>query len=340
MSQNGWENEFPMDKKYIRTGVIGVGYLGKYHTDKYASLDEAELVGVMDINSTRAQEVAKRYGCKAFSELSPLLEQIEAVSVVVPTVAHYEVAKACLKRGIHVLLEKPIATSLDEAEELIALAKEKDVILQIGHLERFNPAVMALFPQLKNPLFIESDRLSPFPERGTDVNVVLDLMVHDLDIILAAVPASLQEIRAVGVPVVSSNVDIANVRLEFKSGCVANLTASRISDKQMRKIRIFQEDTYFSLDYVKSELNIFKRKGISISKEHLSFPKGDPLKREIGAFLHAAKEEASPVVSGEEGLRVLEVALAINEQIKKRLKLKSLSVGQYKFIRKRSLQRT
>lgn len=315
-----------MHKKYIRTGVIGVGYLGRYHADKYASLEETELVGVMDINSTRAQEVAKRYGCRTFSELWPLLKQIEAVSVVVPTVAHYEVAKTCLKRGIHVLLEKPIATSLDEAEELIALAKEKGVILQIGHLERFNPAVMALFSQLKNPVFIESHRLSSFPGRGTDVDVVLDLMIHDLDIVLATVPAPLQEIRAVGVPVVSSNVDIANVRLEFKNGCVANLTASRISDKQMRKIRIFQEDAYFSLDYVKSELNVFKREGVSISTKHLCFPKEDLLKQEIRAFLQAVKGEAPPVVSGEAGFRVLEVALAINEQIKERLESKSLQI--------------
>lgn len=309
-----------MHKNYIRTGVIGVGYLGRYHADKYASLEEAELVGVMDIDSTRAQEVAKRYGCKTFSELWPLLEQIEAVSVVVPTVAHYEVAKACLKRGIHVLLEKPIATSLDEAKELITLAKEKGVILQIGHLERFNPAVMALFSQLKNPVFFESHRLSSFPGRGTDVDVVLDLMIHDLDIVLATVPPPLQEIRAVGVPVVSSNVDIANVRLEFKNGCVANLTASRISDKQMRKIRIFQEDAYFSLDYVKSELNVFKREGVSISTKSLCFPKEDLLKQEISAFLQAIKGEAPLVVSGEAGFRVLEVALAINEQIKERLK--------------------
>lgn len=314
-----------MHKEYIRTGVIGVGYLGRYHAEKYASLEEAELVGVMDINITRAQGVAKRCRCKAFSELPPLLEQIEAVSVVVPTIAHYGVAKECLKRGIHVLLEKPIATSLDEAQELIALAKDKGVILQIGHLERFNPAVMALFPQLKKPLFVESHRLSPFPERGIDVDVVLDLMIHDLDIILATVPTPLEEIRAVGVPVVSSNVDIANVRLEFKGGCVANLTASRISDKQMRKIRIFQEDAYFSLDYAKSELNIFKREGTSISRKHLCFPKGDSLKQEISAFLQAVRGETLPVVSGEAGFRALEVALAINEQIKEQLSICSVN---------------
>lgn len=306
------------DHMPIRVGVVGVGYLGRYHVDKYASLNEARLVGVMDIDFSRAQEVAKTYGCKAFKGLLSLLREVEAVSVVVPTTSHYEVAKACLKNSIHVLLEKPMATSLEEAEELIALAKEKNVVLQIGHLERFNPAVIALFKRLKDPLFIESHRISPFPKRGTDVDVVLDLMIHDLDIVLAAVHSPLQEIRAVGVPVISPKIDIANVRLEFK-GCIANLTASRISNKQMRKIRIFQKDAYFSLDYAKHELNLFERKGNCISNKCLSFPKADPLREELISFLRAIKGETNPVVSGEGGKRALELALFVNEQIKRQL---------------------
>lgn len=306
----------------IKVGVVGVGYLGQYHAEKYAQLPEAELVGVMDINPARAQEIAGRFHCEAFSELLPLLARVEAVSVVVPTQAHYQVAKACLAAGKHVLLEKPMTTTLAQADELIELASRKGVTLQVGHLERFNPAVMALFPHLQNPMFVEAHRLGFSLERGTDVDVILDLMIHDIDITLAAIPAEVSEIRAVGVPVVSGNVDIANVRLEFENGCVANLTASRISGKKMRKIRFFQKDAYFSLDYAKRELVIVRREKEGIlpfSSQHLRFETADPLQKEIESFLEAITKKKTPVVSGEDGRRALKIALEINRCINKRL---------------------
>ncbi len=306
----------------IKIGVIGVGYLGKFHAEKYARLPEAELVGVMDIDQARAKEIAARYKCQAFFELSPLLEKVEAVSVVVPTKAHFEVAKACIAEGKHVLLEKPMTTTLEEADTLIDLAAKKGVILQIGHLERFNPAVKALFSYLHKPMFVETHRLGLCLERGTDVDVILDLMIHDIDIILAAVPEEIVEIRAVGVPVISGNIDIANVRLEFTNGCVANLTASRITGKRMRKIRFFQKDAYFSLDYAKRELAIIRRQEggpLPFFHKLLRFAEGDPLQAEIASFLEVIKEGKRPVVSGEDGRKALKVALEINKRIKERI---------------------
>jgi len=304
----------------LKVGVIGVGYLGQFHVEKYANLPEVELVGVMDIRTERAREIAHRYQCIAFSSLEDLLKEVEAVSIVVPTNAHYEIASICLKEGKHVLLEKPMAESLTQADTLIAIAKEKGVIFQVGHLERFNPAVVALFDLLDKPLFIESHRLGLSLKRGTEVDVILDLMIHDLDIILNIVKSKVIEIRAVGVPVVSRNIDIANVRLEFESGCIANLTASRISIKGVRKIRFFQKDAYFSLDYAKRELVIIRR-GINVpfSKKHLHFG-GDPLKEEVKSFVQSVKNNKPPLVSGEDGRKALALALEINSCIKKRLR--------------------
>ena len=306
----------------IKVGVIGVGYLGQYHAEKYMALSGAELVGVMDINPKRAETIAKRCKCEAFPKLESLLDKVEAVSIVVPTHAHFTVAKTCLETGKHVLLEKPMTTSLEEADTLIDLAHKNNLIFQIGHLERFNPAVIALFPYLDNPLFIESHRLGLSLERGTDVDVILDLMIHDLDIVLVTVPAELVEVRAVGVPVVSKNIDIANVRLEFSNRCVANLTASRISTKKMRKIRFFQKDAYFSLDYAQRELVIVKKESknlLPFSHEVLRFEKNDPLKEEIANFIQCIKEKKSPVISGEDGRYVLAIALKINQCIQKTL---------------------
>ena len=306
----------------IKVGVIGVGYLGQYHAEKYMALSGAELVGVMDINPKRAETIAKRCKCEAFPKLESLLDKVEAVSIVVPTHAHFTVAKTCLETGKHVLLEKPMTTSLEEADTLIDLAHKNNLIFQIGHLERFNPAVIALFPYLDNPLFIESHRLGLSLERGTDVDVILDLMIHDLDIVLVTVPAELVEVRAVGVPVVSKNIDIANVRLEFSNRCVANLTASRISTKKMRKIRFFQKDAYFSLDYAQRELVIVKKESrnlLPFSHQVLKFETDDPLKEEIRSFLQAIKEKKSPVISGEDGRNVLAIALEINQCIQRTL---------------------
>lgn len=243
----------------IPVGVIGVGYLGRHHARLYAELSGARLVGVVDVDAARAREVAAATGSRAFTDYRELLPQVQAVSVVVPTSAHHDVTVACLKAGLDVLLEKPITVTLEEADRLIALADAAKRIIQIGHLERFNGAVRALVTRLAAPRFIESHRLGPFVGRGTDVHVILDLMIHDLDIILSLVRSPITEIRAVGVPVLTPNIDIANARLEFADGCVANITASRVSKDPMRKLRIFQPDAYFSLDYQKQEVVMARR---------------------------------------------------------------------------------
>ncbi|MBT9440161.1 MAG: Gfo/Idh/MocA family oxidoreductase, partial [Desulfobacterales bacterium] len=230
--------------KKLRVGVIGTGYLGKFHAEKYAGMDEVELVGVVDIEKEKAENTAANFGISAYTNYKDLFGKVDAVSIVVPTPVHFTVSKNFLENGIDVLIEKPITTTLEEADELIKIAESKDLIIQVGHLERFNPAVVALQDIVKNPRFIESHRLSIYKERCTDVSVILDLMIHDIDIILNFVRYSIKSIHAAGIPVISKHVDIANARLEFENGCVANVTASRISTKNERKIRLFQKDAY------------------------------------------------------------------------------------------------
>lgn len=307
----------------LRAGVIGVGYLGRFHAQKYAALDSVELAWVVDSNAARAQEVAAEVGCAARTDYLPALDQVDLVSIVVPTQFHHAVACACLRAGKHVLIEKPITQTVAEADELIALAAERRLVFQVGHLERFNPAVMALGGALKNPLFIESHRLAPFKPRGTDVNVVLDLMIHDIDIILTLVGSPLKSINSVGVPVLSGEDDIANARLQFENGCVANVTASRVSRDAMRKIRIFQEDAYISIDYQERKITILRKDGGGIPVPGLpnvtyaekSFEQGDALLAEISAFVASVRDGKPPVVSGEDGKRALEVALEINKRL-------------------------
>ncbi|MCL2669392.1 MAG: Gfo/Idh/MocA family oxidoreductase, partial [Syntrophaceae bacterium] len=225
--------------KEIRIGVVGIGHLGRYHLQKYQQIEGCRIVGVADVLPERAHEAAERYGCQAFTDLGRMAGEIDAVSIAVPTAAHYEVASLFLKAGVDVLLEKPITVTLAEADKLLALASEKSLILQIGLVERFNPAVVALHSVIGQPLFIESHRLHPFFERGTDVDVILDLMIHDLDIILHFVRSPVETLDAVGISVLSDKVDIANARLTFQSGCVANITASRVTAKTLQKIRFF-----------------------------------------------------------------------------------------------------
>ncbi len=252
--------------KLVRTGVIGTGYLGKFHADKYSELAESELVGIVDTDYEAAQTISNRLNVPAFKSYEELFDRVDAVSIVVPTELHHKIAKDFLLNGIDVLVEKPMTTTLEEAEDLIVTAKKNKCVLQVGHLERFNAAVLALNNVIKQPLFIESHRLAPFKDRGTDVDVILDIMIHDIDIILNIVGSPVKAIHAVGVPVVSSeNNDIANVRLEFESGCVANVTASRISAKEMRKIRIFQHDAYLSIDYAAQQVEVY---GKTDSDEH------------------------------------------------------------------------
>jgi len=307
----------------LRAGVIGVGYLGRFHAQKYAALENVDLVGVADVSRDRAEEVAAEVGTTAFTDYREFLGRVDLVSIVVPTQYHFTVAKECLETGCHILLEKPITQTVAEAEGLIRLAAERGLVFQVGHLERFNPAVLALKGVLKSPLFIESHRLAPFKPRGTDVNVVLDLMIHDIDIILSMVPSTVKVVNSVGVPVLSSEVDIANARLQFENGCVANVTASRASREGMRKIRIFQSDAYISIDYQDRKIAIFRKGGPgfpipglpNITMEEKTFEQGDALLEEIRAFVGAVSSGTPPPVTGEDGKRALELALQINQKL-------------------------
>jgi predicted dehydrogenase len=313
------------NKNLLRVGVIGVGHLGEYHVQKYRTLDSVELVGVFDTNGSRANEIADRYHTKAFTSHTELLGLVDAVSLAVPTEMHFEVARDVLASGVHLLVEKPITYQLAPADKLIRMAAEKDLVLQVGLVERFNPAVVKMQTLLKRPLFLESHRMNVFTPRGTDVDVVLDLMIHDLDIILHVVDSEVKELHAVGMSVVTSKTDIANARLIFENGTVGNLTASRVSDKSLRKIRIFQEDRYLHVNCLKRELTVTRLNGIPIGpdglpevvSEKIEFVGSDPLADQIASFVHAVRTRSNPVVSGQDGRRALKFALAIIEQIER-----------------------
>jgi predicted dehydrogenase len=302
----------------IKAGVIGVGYLGRFHAQKYAALENAELVGVVDTDPDKAARVAQECQTRAYTDYRELLPRVQAVSVAVPTTLHFAVVQECLNQHIDVLAEKPLATTVAEAEALVALAREKGKILQVGHLERFNPAMEELTRRVHDPRFIEIHRLAFFKERGIDVDVVRDLMIHDLDLVLSLVPGAVTEIRAAGVSVLTDSIDLANARLEFDTGCIANLTASRISVKSMRKFRLFQPHTYLSVDFEARELMVVEHTGQpggilpGIHLETVKFPPADPLMKEITAFLEAVGTRQEPVVSGEAGKEALALALAIN----------------------------
>lgn len=304
----------------LKTAVVGVGHLGYYHARNFAALPDVELVGVADTNLERASEVAAELGAKALGDYRALASMADAVSVAVPTSMHFEVAGYFLKRKKHVLLEKPIATTVEEADELIRLSEEHGVTLQIGHSERFNAAVKVLRDRIEKPMFIESHRLAPFTPRGCDVDVVLDLMIHDIDIILSLLDSRVEKIiDAVGVPLISEHEDIANARLLFQNGCVANVTASRISVEPMRKIRIFQPYTYFSLDYAAQEIKCFRLKEgpmdwnnpKALIIEDIPVEKEEPLKQEIGAFIESVLGGCPPAVTARDGREALDVAARI-----------------------------
>ena len=308
--------------KKLHVGVVGVGYLGKFHAEKYARMDTVDLVGVVDVNQSKAEDVAKKFDTKAYSTHRDLFGKVDAVSIVAPTPDHYFIAKDFLEHNIDVLVEKPMTTTLEEADELVQFSESKGLILQVGHLERFNPAVVALQDVIEKPLFIESHRLSIYKERCTDVSVVLDLMIHDIDIILNFVKSEIDSIHAAGAPVISGHVDIANARLQFKNGCVANVTASRISTKNERKIRLFQKDAYVSVDFANQGITVIKQNdqiegglipGMDIKQ--LSFAKGDALEDELKSFVKAVKNRATPEVTGRMGRDALKIALSIMSQI-------------------------
>ncbi|HMP77502.1 MAG TPA: Gfo/Idh/MocA family oxidoreductase [Kiritimatiellia bacterium] len=311
------------EQRKIRVGVIGVGSLGQHHARIYAQLDEVELVGLYDANLARARELAAQHGTKAFESVEELVAGVEAASIVVPTHLHHAVASTLIQRGVHLLVEKPIASTTEEAEDLVRQAQQKGVILQVGHVERFNPVLGFLEQQAPNPRFIEAHRLAPFPPpreglhpRGTEVNVVLDLMIHDLEIILHLVAAPVREVRAVGVPVLSGSEDIANVRLLFGNGCVANITASRISPERMRKIRVFTEDAYLSLDYQNQAGELFRKSATGIAREEVPIEKGEPLALELRSFANCVRRRDRPVVSGEHAAEALKLAVEITQKMR------------------------
>ncbi|MFA5146696.1 MAG: Gfo/Idh/MocA family oxidoreductase [Candidatus Omnitrophota bacterium] len=303
-----------MEKTHI--GVIGVGHLGSIHTKVYSRLKDVKLVGVCDCNIEKALEVGKKYHTASYSDYEELFGKIDAASIAVPTSLHYNIAKDFLLHDIHVLIEKPITKTLSEADELIEIARDRKLILQVGHVERFNSAVLAIEPYLEKPKFIECQRLGPFHKRVKDVGVVLDLMIHDIDIVLGLVKKEVANIEAVGLSTISDYEDVTNVRLTFEDGTVADITASRVTKDVVRKIRIFQEDSYISLDYVSQEAAIFRKTEDKIIKEKIRIKKKEPLKKELKSFVECVRTGKRPVVSGVEGRRALQVALAIIEKIK------------------------
>jgi predicted dehydrogenase len=305
-----------------RCAVVGVGYLGKFHAQKYAALPNAELIAVVDASPQQAAAVAADCNCRAVTDYRELLGRVEAVSIAVPTTLHYPIARDFLEHGTHVLLEKPITTTVEEAADLNRIAREKGVILQVGHLERFNAALLDLADRRMAPLFIESHRLAPFKPRATDVNVVLDLMIHDIDIILDMVRSPVKSLAASGAQVLSQAVDIANARIEFENGCVANVTSSRVSMKTERKMRIFQQNAYISVDFQNRGLAVHRVgeremfPGIpEITSEESFFEESDALRSEIIAFLDAIQKGAPVIVSGEDGQRALETAIRITDLV-------------------------
>lgn len=310
----------------LRVAVVGVGYLGRFHAQKYARLPEAELVGVVDVNGVQVKRVASEVQTRAMTDYRGLLGKVDAVSIVTPTMHHHAIAREFLEAGVHVLVEKPMTQTVEEADELNRLAGRKNLVLQVGHLERFNSAFRAIYPRLRSPMFLTADRLALFNERGLEVDVILDLMIHDIDIVLHVVKSPLKHIHAAGVAVLTQLPDIANARLEFENGAIANLTASRISIKNLRKLRIFQENCYFSADYGnKRAYAVFKERTSDeagypeISIEELEIEEMDALEEEIASFLHCVRTGAKPVVDGRQGRDALAVALDISRQIKDKL---------------------
>jgi len=304
--------------KKLRVGVVGVGHIGKNHARLYAELPTAEFTAIYDIDPSRAREISQKFRVRSSDSLSDFAQQIDAASIATPTSTHFEIGRQLLHDGKHLLIEKPIAEKPADASELAQLAAEREVILQVGHVERFNPILSALEKRLTHPRFIEAHRLSSYPNRSTEIGVVLDLMIHDLEIILHLVHSAVQTIDAVGVPVLSRGEDIANARLRFANGCVANVTSSRISPEQMRKIRVFQEDAYLSLDYQNQSGEIYRREGNKIVRSEVEIEREEPLKRQLAAFIECAGTGRAPKVSGFEATAALELAVEITKRIHSR----------------------
>ncbi|MBD3375592.1 gfo/Idh/MocA family oxidoreductase [candidate division KSB1 bacterium] len=322
--------------KRLRVGIIGVGKLGGFHCNVLSQMPDIDLVGIVDVDINIAEQAAKSYHCRAFDTVGDLLNEVDAVGVIVPTIDHFDIASQAIKAGKAVFIEKPIASTIQEAKDLVDLARQHKVLLQVGHIERFNPAIMALEGYDLAPMFIESHRLAPFDPRGTDVAVVLDLMIHDIDIVLSLVDSNVRRIDANGVAVVSDQIDIANARIQFENGCVANVTASRISQKKMRKMRLFQRDSYVSVDFLQKNTELFKIQNQESSdapstvilgqiekgsqKRHIIYerptiPEENAMQTEWKYFKDAIENHKEPFVSGQDGLRALEVAVQITQSI-------------------------
>ncbi|RKY91307.1 MAG: gfo/Idh/MocA family oxidoreductase [Ignavibacteriae bacterium] len=324
--------------KKLKVGVIGTGHLGRFHTKMFTEIENCELVSIYDSNSEQAKNVSEEYKVTAVNSIDELIDKVEAVSIAAITSAHYEIAKQCFEKDIHVFVEKPITATIPQAEELVKISNEKNLNLQVGHIERFNPALVSMEKYMLEPKFIQTDRLAQFNPRGTDVAVVLDLMIHDIDIILSLVKSDVKDVQANGVAIVSDNLDIANARIQFENGAVANVTASRISQKKMRKMRIFQQDGYIALDFVTGVAELFRLMPIDSEDSPSYIPLGElgvgdkkrklvyeqPKQKEINAlkyelqlFINSVLNNEKPVVSGEDGLRALKVAEIIIKEIEK-----------------------
>ncbi|MEY2501443.1 MAG: hypothetical protein QOI07_1777 [Verrucomicrobiota bacterium] len=301
--------------KVPRVGVVGVGHIGKNHARLYAELAGAQFTAIYDTDPDVAGQYAREFGVKAVSSLEEFAGAVDAASIATPTSTHFEIARELLGRDKHLLIEKPIADNTAHASELAEMAAARGLVLQVGHVERFNPVLSALEKRLTNPRFIEAHRLSPYPNRSTDIGVVLDLMIHDLEIILHLVRSPVQTVDAVGVPVLSRGEDIANARIRFENGCVANITSSRISPEQMRKIRVFQEDVYLSLDYQNQSGEMYRRTAKGLEREEVEIEREEPLKRELGAFLDCAATGRAPKVSGFQAAAALELAVEITKRV-------------------------
>jgi len=321
----------------LKVGVIGVGHLGQHHVRIFKNIDNCELVGLYDQNKERAEDISQKFKVKSYADYESLLDDIEAIDIAVTTIHHYRLAIIALEKGKHLFIEKPITSNIREAEELLTLSKQKNLFIQVGHIERFNPIVIKVVDQIKNPMFIESHRLANFTPRGSDVSVILDLMIHDIDLILSFIESNVKEIKATGVRILTSNIDIANARLEFENGAIANVTASRMSMKKERKIRFFQKDAYLSLDFHNQKVTILK-KGTdfkkmlpnillgnnSLDSENIvdlqeldaSDIKYDALTLELQSFVNSISKGIKPYVDGEAGTKALRIAAAISDKIK------------------------
>lgn len=309
----------------VRAAVVGVGHLGKWHAQKYRALEQSELVAVVDTSQERLAEMSSELGVPGYTDVKELLGKVDAVTIATNTPSHFELSSFFLENGIHVNVEKPMTTTVAEAEQLCELAESKKLVLQVGHVERFNPALKAAREKLKSPLFIECHRLAPFKPRSTDVSVILDLMIHDLDVILSLVKSKPVSVHAIGTPVLTSLPDIANARIEFESGCVANLTASRVSQRSERKFRVFQPSQYLSIDFGTGEVNLltktgeFKDDNLPLEAEAWSLEKGDALLEETSSFLESISGGRPVAVTGEDGLEALKLAEQISQDLQKRL---------------------